>query len=148
MFFTSDRVVRGNLTHQYDKPEWAPLLELAPDHIDDFMWMSEVELESGLRLHIYKHIERRKTSISTRKGGPSSTSGRERNAMRIPDIGKSIPSACSKRCCAGGPSDAEVLPPRVMQMVKKWARQHEAELMANWARARDHQPLRPIDPLR
>jgi hypothetical protein len=46
------------------------------------------------------------------------------------------------RCIAG------VLPPRVMQMVKKWARQHEAELMTNWVRARDHQPLRPIDPLR
>lgn len=48
----------------------------------------------------------------------------------------------SLRCIAG------VLPPRVMQMVKKWARQHEAELMANWALARGHQPLRPIDPLR
>jgi hypothetical protein len=45
------------------------------------------------------------------------------------------------RCIAG------VLPPRIMQMVKRWARQHEAELMANWARARNHQPLRPIDPL-
>jgi hypothetical protein len=46
------------------------------------------------------------------------------------------------RCIAG------VLPSRAMQMVKKWACQHEAELTANWARARDHQPLRPIDPLR
>jgi len=36
------------------------LLELAPGHIDDFMWMFEVELESGLRLHAYKHIETRK----------------------------------------------------------------------------------------
>jgi hypothetical protein len=68
MFFTSDRVVRGNLTHQYDNPEWAPLLELAPDHIDDFMWMSEVELESGLRLHIYKHIETRKNLHLDKEG--------------------------------------------------------------------------------
>jgi hypothetical protein len=60
MLFTSDRVVRGNSTPQYDKPEWGPLLELAPAHIDDFMWMFEVELESGLRLHAYKHIETRK----------------------------------------------------------------------------------------
>jgi hypothetical protein len=60
MFFTSDRVVRGNTTSQYEKPEWAPLLELAAEHIDDFMWMFEVELESGLRLHAYKHIETRK----------------------------------------------------------------------------------------
>jgi hypothetical protein len=60
MLFTSDRIVRGHSTHQYDKPEWGPLLELAPSHIDDFMWMFEIELESGLRLHAYKHIETRK----------------------------------------------------------------------------------------
>lgn len=46
------------------------------------------------------------------------------------------------RCIAG------ILPSRVEQMVKKWARLHEAELMANWVRARAHRPLRPIDPLR
>lgn len=68
MLFTSDRIVRGTLTHQYDKPEWGPLLELAPDHIDDFMWMSEIELESGLRLHIYKHIETRKTLHLDKEG--------------------------------------------------------------------------------
>jgi hypothetical protein len=60
MFFTGDRIVRGDMTHRYVKPEWGPLLDLAPDHIDDFMWMFEVELESGLRLHAYKHIETRK----------------------------------------------------------------------------------------
>lgn len=59
MLFTSDRVVYGESTGQRE-PEWAPLLDLAPDHIDDFMWMFEVELESGLRLHAYKHIETRK----------------------------------------------------------------------------------------
>jgi hypothetical protein len=36
------------------------LLDLAPDDVEDFMWMFEVELESGLRLHAYKHIETRK----------------------------------------------------------------------------------------
>lgn len=45
--FTSDRIVRGEMTAQYDTPNWDPLLELAPDHIDDFMWMFEVKLESG-----------------------------------------------------------------------------------------------------
>jgi hypothetical protein len=59
MFFTSDRVVRGSSTGNYE-PDWEPLLELAEDHIDDFMWMFEVELESGLRLHAYKHVETRK----------------------------------------------------------------------------------------
>jgi hypothetical protein len=60
MFFASDRIVRGHVTHRCDKPEWGPLLELAADHIDSFMWMFEVELESGLCLHAYKHIETRK----------------------------------------------------------------------------------------
>ena len=68
MFFTSDRIVRGEPTHQYDSPEWGPLLELAPDHIDEFMWMSEIELESGLRLHIYKHIETRKNLHLDKEG--------------------------------------------------------------------------------
>jgi hypothetical protein len=58
--FTSDRTVRGEMTGQYETPNWDPLLELAPDHIDDFMWMFEVQLESGLRLHAYKHRETRK----------------------------------------------------------------------------------------
>ncbi len=38
-------------------------------------------------------------------------------------------------------------PPRVEQMVRRWARLHESELRANWTRARAHQPLLPIDPL-
>ena len=38
-----------------DTPVWQPLLDLAPDHIDDFMWMFEVELEDGRHLHAYKH---------------------------------------------------------------------------------------------
>lgn len=42
---------------------------------------------------------------------------------------------------------AGVLPTRVERMVKRWARQHEAELLANWERARSHKPLEPIDPL-
>jgi len=58
--FTSDRIVRGRRTNQYDTPNWEPLLELAPDHVEGFMWMFEVELESGLRLHAYKHWEARK----------------------------------------------------------------------------------------
>lgn len=68
MLFTSDRIVRGNTTEQYDKPEWGPLLELAAEHIDDFMWMFEIELESGLRLHAYKHIETRKYLHLDREG--------------------------------------------------------------------------------
>jgi hypothetical protein len=39
------------------------------------------------------------------------------------------------------------LPPRAMRLVVEWARRHQAELSKNWARARRHQPLQPIDPL-
>ena len=45
------------------------------------------------------------------------------------------------RCLAGG------LPPRAQKMVRRWAREHKGELMANWERARNHQPLESIDPL-
>jgi hypothetical protein len=40
---------------QCETPVWQPLLDLAPEHIDDFMWMCELELESGLHLHAFKH---------------------------------------------------------------------------------------------
>ncbi|HUB99465.1 MAG TPA: hypothetical protein VMS11_06545 [Solirubrobacterales bacterium] len=35
--------------------EWEPILNLAPDHVDDFMWMYAVELADGTRLQVYKH---------------------------------------------------------------------------------------------
>jgi hypothetical protein len=36
MLFTSDRIVRGSLTHQYDEPEWDPcFVYLWPDEIRD-----------------------------------------------------------------------------------------------------------------
>lgn len=40
---------------QGEKPNWAPLLDLAPSQVDDFMWMFEVEPEEGARIHAYKH---------------------------------------------------------------------------------------------
>ena len=43
-----------------DTPNWEPLLELAPDHIDDFMWMFEVELGNGDRVQAYKHCVTRR----------------------------------------------------------------------------------------
>jgi hypothetical protein len=58
--FISDRIVRGEMTGNYETPNWDPLLELAREDIDDFMWMFEVELESGLRLQAFKHRETRK----------------------------------------------------------------------------------------
>jgi Domain of unknown function (DUF4160) len=40
------------------------------------------------------------------------------------------------------------LPPRAHRLVVEWARAHRGELRENWGRARDHQPLQPIEPLR
>lgn len=34
---------------QGKEPVWEPLLELAEEHVADFMWMFEVELEGGAR---------------------------------------------------------------------------------------------------
>jgi hypothetical protein len=39
------------------------------------------------------------------------------------------------------------LPPRTLKLVRQWASLHQAELVANWRRARAQRPLRPIDPL-
>jgi hypothetical protein len=57
--FTGREANRGEMTHERE-PNWNPLLALAPDEVDDFMWMFAVELESGLRLHAFKHIETRR----------------------------------------------------------------------------------------
>jgi hypothetical protein len=38
-----------------DVPEWEPLLNLAPDHVVDFMWMGTVQLVDGIRIQVYKH---------------------------------------------------------------------------------------------
>src|SRR5207253_1231862 len=38
------------------------------------------------------------------------------------------------------------LPPRARRLVSEWARSHQVELRDNWARARNHQPLEPIEP--
>jgi hypothetical protein len=37
------------------EPEWEPLLNFAPDHVVDFMWMYAVQLTDGTRLQAYKH---------------------------------------------------------------------------------------------
>jgi hypothetical protein len=39
------------------------------------------------------------------------------------------------------------LPPRALGLVKEWARLHKRELEQDWLRARENQPLQPIDPL-
>lgn len=50
----SRKAIRGRLL-KVDAPEWEPLLNLAPDHVGDFMWMGAVQLTDGTRLQMYKH---------------------------------------------------------------------------------------------
>lgn len=40
------------------------------------------------------------------------------------------------------------LPPRARRLVAEWARAHQPELRDNWERARRHEPLQQIAPLR
>lgn len=48
------KLQRGTRTRR-EKPIWEPLLELAPEDIDDFMWMGEIEVTDGARVQMYKH---------------------------------------------------------------------------------------------
>jgi hypothetical protein len=54
MLIRGKRPLRGGQM-QGDQPNWEPLIELAPEEIDDFMWMFEVELEDGAMVQAYKH---------------------------------------------------------------------------------------------
>jgi hypothetical protein len=51
---SSRKLQRGKWL-KVDAPEWEPLLNLAPDHVVDFMWMGTVQLTDGNRLQMYKH---------------------------------------------------------------------------------------------
>ena len=50
----SPKAIRGKHL-PVDVPEWEPLLNLAPDHVVDFMWMGTIQLADGTRLQAYKH---------------------------------------------------------------------------------------------
>ncbi len=47
--------LKGKMLPPSDQPVWQPLLDLAGKQVEDFMWMFEVELTDGRRLHAYKH---------------------------------------------------------------------------------------------
>jgi hypothetical protein len=39
----------------FDEPDWRPLIDLAPEHAADFMWVYAARLESGALIQGYKH---------------------------------------------------------------------------------------------
>lgn len=48
------RRVRGGEIHGL-RPDWRPLLDVAPEEIPEFMWMFRVDLEDGSVAEAYKH---------------------------------------------------------------------------------------------
>jgi hypothetical protein len=42
------------------RPDWRPLIELAPDEVQDFMWMFRDFLEGGTVVEAYKHVSTRR----------------------------------------------------------------------------------------
>jgi hypothetical protein len=59
-------------------PEWEPLLNFAPDHIGDFMWMYAVALTDGTRLQAYKHYWNRAYLYLDNEGRAFIYAGKER----------------------------------------------------------------------
>ena len=55
----SEQDIAGDVC-QYEEPDWQPLYDLVGVHLADwFMWMFEIELDDGGRVHAYKHITTR-----------------------------------------------------------------------------------------
>jgi hypothetical protein len=53
-------LVRGTVA-QRERPDWEPLIGLVGlDVVGCFMWMDELVLEDGSRVHAYKHIATRR----------------------------------------------------------------------------------------
>jgi hypothetical protein len=51
-------------------PAWQPLIDLVGDTlVEFFMWMHEVELDDGTRVHAYKHRETRRYAHLDEDGG-------------------------------------------------------------------------------
>lgn len=54
---------------QFERPDWEPLLNVLDEEVvEQFMWMHEVELEDGTRVHAYKHWLNRRYLYLGRRG--------------------------------------------------------------------------------
>jgi hypothetical protein len=55
-----DDTIHGTSLHS-DEPNWTPLLDLlGSDLAEWFMWMFDIELADGVRVHAYKHVGTRR----------------------------------------------------------------------------------------
>lgn len=56
-----ERDLIHGVSHPSEEPDWQPLLDLVGEHLTGFfMWMSEIDLEDGVKAHAYKHHETRR----------------------------------------------------------------------------------------
>lgn len=62
-----DTIVRGDVA-QFEVPDWEPLQDTTTDIMASFMWMHEVRLETGERVHAYKHKMTRRYAYLTADG--------------------------------------------------------------------------------
>jgi hypothetical protein len=60
------------------EPEWEPLLNFAPDHVGDFMWMYGIQLTDGTRVQAYKHYWTRNYLHLDDEGRAFLNAGKER----------------------------------------------------------------------
>ena len=80
---TREEPVAGRAV-QGDAPEWEPLRRVVgEDGLDTFMWMYEVELADGGRVHVYKHIETRRSMHLDLRGNAYAYAGDE-GYRRVP----------------------------------------------------------------
>jgi hypothetical protein len=72
------RVVTGRAV-QGARPDWRPLARImGEDLLSTFMWMYEVETAHSRRLHVYKHIETRRSLHLDRHGNAYAYLGDDR----------------------------------------------------------------------
>lgn len=77
------KIIKQSLN--YTEADFEPLKKLIPaDHIHGWMWMQSFEMESGLRLHYYKHgISRHYIFVCDR--GNLWREGSDNHVWQIPD---------------------------------------------------------------
>jgi uncharacterized protein DUF4160 len=101
------------------------------------MWMHAVTLKDGTRIHAYKHWHTRRylhlSDDGRHLGRPHfhASYGEDEASIEIESL----------EILAGR------MPRRARSLVTQWASAHRVQLRDNWTRARESQPLAPIDPL-
>lgn len=102
---TTIGALHGSLAH-VEKPDWAPLLSMLGERLAGwFMWMCEVELDNGTRLHAYKHVTTPQY-LHIDAGGQAFEYRPERHYLQIPASGAVAQTFVGWE--PGEPSDREV----------------------------------------